>query len=174
MELISVEAAVLCITNRWCWGVWDRCALSTSCTSSEWRHSVQVRWGGTENRLSPKEKVKNYPLQNVTGPKVTQNGKSGASGCLGCDPEFNRHPPPPTSPPVRNQEAPSCFSETGHAVGKHLLFLSRLQRGNPIWEAGLRARDNMKCNGELRRRRSRWQRANVLACQLSESKDGWI
>lgn len=54
------------------------------------------------------------------------------------------------------------------------LPLQTAERGNPIWEAGLREQDNMKCNRELRRLRSRWQRANVLACQLSVSKDGWF
>lgn len=36
-----------------------------------------------ENRLSLKEKVKNYPPPNVTAAKTTQNGSSGAGGCLG-------------------------------------------------------------------------------------------
>lgn len=54
-----------------------------------------------KKRLLLKEQMKNCPLQNVTGPKLAQNGCSRASGCLGlgCDPEFKR-------PPVRNQEAP--------------------------------------------------------------------
>lgn len=55
--------------------------------------------GGIQNGLSPTEKVKNDPLQNVTGREAMQNGESGASGCLGCDPEFNNPPPPPNEEP---------------------------------------------------------------------------
>lgn len=65
--------------------VMPRCARSAPVARARTDfNALPVRCGaGMENRLSLKEKVKNYPPSNVTAAKTTQNGSSGAGGCLG-------------------------------------------------------------------------------------------